>query len=89
MSELIDIAEAIESCGTSTHMSNENLEPANLVDVLDCLAKSTRQIAGAITPQQAAAGRDAAGGHVASLTEAVIGVTAGLHAIADAIRDRD
>lgn len=33
-------------------------------------------------------GKDASGGTVASLTEAIMGVTAGLFAIADAIREQ-
>lgn len=42
-------------------------------------------LADAITPVESLGGRDAAGGHVASLTEAVMGVTAGLVRIAEAI----
>lgn len=46
-----------------------------------------RSIAGAITPLGAMPGRDESGGHIASLTEAVMGVTAGLYAIANALWD--
>lgn len=56
----------------------------SLVGVVDDLAYRTQQIAEAITPQ-AAPGHDAAGGTVASLTEAVMGVTGGLCRIAGAI----
>ena len=42
-------------------------------------------IANAITPRGVAGGKDATGGHVESLTEAVIGMTAGLCRIADAL----
>jgi hypothetical protein len=50
------------------------------------LAGDLRSVARAITAS-AGAGRDEAGGHVESLTEAVMGVTAGLVQIADAIRE--
>ena len=45
------------------------------------------KIADAITPFSGCHGTDAAGGTVGSLTEAVMGVTAGLVAIATAIHD--
>ena len=45
------------------------------------------KLAWAITPLNALAGKDAAGGRVESLTEAVMGVTAGLVQIANAITD--
>lgn len=51
-------------------------------DIATCTAKI---IANAITPVGAMAGLDKAGGRVASLTEAVIGMTAGLFAIAESI----
>ncbi len=60
------------------------MEPANVVDVLANLAWSANRIAIAITPN-GTAGNDEAGGHVESLTEAVMGITAGLHKIAEAI----
>ena len=43
-------------------------------------------LAGAISPNNAARGEDAAGGTVGSLTEAVMGVTAGLCRIADSVQ---
>jgi hypothetical protein len=65
-------------------MSDEsNLENANVVDVLNYLARSTNSVAHAITPPSV--GTDAAGGYVGSLTEAVMGVTKGLCEIAAAI----
>lgn len=61
---------------------------------IEVLARAIRAVGDAITPP-AAPGHDAAGGTVASLTEAVMGVTAGLvqvaealDGIADAIRSR-
>lgn len=55
------------------------------VDVLRELAIGAERIAGAITPLTASPGHDATGGSVLSLTEAAMGVTAGLVRIADAI----
>jgi uncharacterized protein YukE len=54
-------------------------------DSADEQSAALRSVANAITPRDAGAGRDAAGGTVDSLTEAVMGVTAGLCRIADAI----
>jgi hypothetical protein len=58
----------------------------NLVEVLAQLAGSTQSIANTITPV-AAPGTDETGGTVCSLTEAVMGNTAGLVQIAHAISD--
>lgn len=79
-------AQAIRDTFTSANVPNDNLEPANLVDVVCYVARSADRIATAITPR-AAAGKDANGGHVESLTEAVMGMTAGLVAIAQAINE--
>lgn len=51
------------------------------------LAEQVRKISRAIIPGDAAPNRDATGGSVDSLTEAVMGVTAGLVQIADAINN--
>ena len=56
-------------------------------DVGNALADGFVKLARAITPLSALAGTDAAGGRVESLTEAVMGVTAGLVQIAEAISD--
>ena len=77
-------AKALYATLTSPNVSDSNMDPANLVDVIDDLATSTRKIANAITAP-AAAGQDAPGGMVMSLTEAVRGNTKALFAIADAI----
>jgi hypothetical protein len=67
----------------------------DLVDIAEQLVFAVRGVRDAVTPV-AAPGQDAAGGTVASLTEAVMGVTAGLcqiaeaiHALAGAVRSRD
>ena len=50
-------------------------------------AEAAERIADAICYPAAAPGKDAAGGAVLSLTEAVMGVTAGLCRIADAVNN--
>lgn len=55
-----------------------------ITDAVQNLADSQKEIARSITAN-AAEGTDATGGKVLSLTEAVMGVTAGLCRIADAI----
>jgi phage-related protein len=50
------------------------------------VAEAIRLLAENITPT-CAAGRDAYGGHVSSLTEAVMGVTGGLMSIAESIHN--
>ena len=57
-----------------------------LVDTFIDLAYRTKQIASAITTVGVAGSMDATGGHVTSLTEAVMGATAGLVQIANAIQ---
>ena len=56
-------------------------------DLLEAIEQAGRKIAHAITPCDACAGEDANGGSVSSLTEAVMGVTAGLCRVADAISE--
>ena len=75
---------AIRACFISPNVCDSNGEPANLVDVGSDVARAAHRIASAITAP-GAPGRDASGGHVQSLTEAVMGMTAGLQAIAEAI----
>ncbi len=57
----------------------------NAVDAVKGLSDNARAIADKISPVGAAYGTDDTGGTVASLTEAVMGVTAGLCKIADAV----
>ena len=82
-----EIAEALENSLISTNVCDSNLEAANIVDVVHSLAMAARKIASAILPADAAAGTCATGGTVDSLTEAVMGVTAGLVRIADSISE--
>lgn len=53
----------------------------------EAIGKGLSKIASAITPDSPCPGIDAAGVSVGSLTEAIIGMTAGLMAIATAIHD--
>jgi hypothetical protein len=75
---------AIRASLISPNVADSNMEDANVVDVVDKLARAVGRVAHAITAP-AAGGPDQTGGHIESLTEAVMGVTAGLCRIADAI----
>lgn len=57
----------------------------NACDAIDRLADRIVDVANSIAPVGAIPGQDAAGGHVTSLTESCMGITAGLMAIASAI----
>jgi hypothetical protein len=81
----MDTPQAILRTLESPNVSDSNLEPANVVDVLSHLAHATARAANAITPP--CAGADTYGGHVESLTEAVMGMTKGLQDIAGAIEN--
>jgi len=83
----VDIIEGLERCFVSPNVADSNLEPANVVDVIDRAARNMHRIAHAITPQDAAAMSTPGGGRVGSLTEAVIFATEGLKDIAAAISD--
>ena len=86
-------ARALESCFVSESTS-ESRSAANVVDMLDRLSSQVGSVARAITPSDAMPGKDASGGHVESLTEAVMGLSAGasqiaraIESLADAVRD--
>lgn len=90
----MNTAQAIIRTLESPNVADSNLENANVVDVLQRVANSAGAIANAITPS-GAGGRDAAGGYVASLTEAGMGIAAALvqisqsiDGLAEAIRER-
>lgn len=82
----MELSDAIIQTLQSPNVCDSNFEDANVVDVINALATATSRVANAITPN-IAGNNDASGTHVASLTEAVMGVTAGLFAIAGAIND--
>lgn len=79
------ISAAIGNAFSSPNVLDSNHEWSNIVDVVDRLASSTKRVADSITPNVLGS-CDASGGHVESLTEAVMGVTRSLCEIADAIR---
>jgi hypothetical protein len=79
-------AEALLRTLESVNVPDSQMEPANVVDVLHSLHCAAYRIAAAITPNVVGC-EDASGGHVESLTEAVIGITGGLCRIADAISE--
>lgn len=81
------IANAILHTLVSPNVPDSNLEPANVVDVVNSVANSIRALAKSILPPSAAPNNDASGTGVDSLTEAVMGATAGLMRIAESIGD--
>ncbi len=70
---------------SSPNVPDSNLEPANLVDVVDSLSRSTRTIAGALCASDSRGGHDVAGGYVTCVSSALMGVTSGLFEIAAAV----
>ena len=80
------MAKELGDCFSSPNVLDSNLEPANVVDVIDNLAKAVGKVSTAIMPN-CVGNEDAAGGRVESLTEAVMGITSGLTNIAHAITD--
>ena len=80
-------SDAIMAALCSDSVEDQAGNPANVVDVLHQAGLTLRSVASAITPVDAPAGKDATGGSVGSLTEAVMGLTAGAMHIADAINN--
>lgn len=78
------IANAILQVLESPNVADSNMEPANVVDAIDNVARGLFAVANAITPRDASPGKDAGGGTVASLTEAVMGVSEMLFRIVEA-----
>jgi hypothetical protein len=87
-SDVSSLAQAADIIATSLDnlLMSPNGEPANVVDAIAGLSMPLRRIARAIT-EEGHPGKDECGGTVGSLTEAVMGVTAGLCQIASAISD--
>lgn len=83
----MNTAEAIARAFESEAVAGNDLNSANVVDVLAHLAQATACVARSITPPDAIGNEDACGGHVESLTEAVMGMTGGLARIADSISE--
>lgn len=80
--EVARIRDAIDG---GEDLIRSDFAPQNLVDAVADVARQSRSIANAITPTGASGGVDAMGGHVESLTEAVMGMTKALCAIGFAI----
>ena len=78
-----DIADALQASLQSESPQSPH-EGTNIVDAIDSLAQATAYISGAITAD-ASPGHDETGGSVTSLTEAVMGITAGLCRVAESI----
>jgi len=82
-----DIVDSLERCFISPNVADSNMEPANVVDVIDRAARNLSRIAHSITPTDAAPMRTQDGGRVGSLTEAVIYAADNLAKIADSISE--
>lgn len=78
------LSDAIRDSLISNDVPSVSYGSANIVDVMAFIGGRISKLAEAITPQ-CAGNSDAYGGHVESLTEAVMGVTGGLCSIAEAI----
>jgi hypothetical protein len=78
------IAEAINNGLTSDRLHSR---PVSLLEVLDVLAEATLRVGKAIDIDTEIGATDATGGNVRSLSEAVMGVTAGLVRIADSVNN--
>ena len=72
-------------CDLFSSSNEDETAPQSVAESLRDISTRTGKIASAITYQRAIGGTDAAGVHVRSLTEAVMGVTSGLIAIARAL----
>lgn len=81
-----NLSDILRACFVSPNVADANMEAANLVDVIDKATYRLAAIAQAITAP-VTPGHDATGGNVGCLTEAIMGVTAGLCRIADAITE--
>lgn len=78
---------AIRDSFISPNVCDQNMEPANIVDVVNYVALGLARIANAITPLGVAGVGDACGNHVESLTEAMMGITRSAVQIAEAINN--
>lgn len=82
------ITEMADTVNRSFDEWNDCAEPVTVQSSMDHIGQSVRRLADAISPfVGVAGGTDATGGHVECLTESVMGVTAGLVKIAEAISD--
>lgn len=79
------VAEALREVLISPSEADRNLEDANVVDGLFAVARAAHSISVSILPADAIGASDGYGGHVASLTEAVMSSAAALNRIADAL----
>jgi len=79
------IANSLKCCFISPNVGDSNMEPANVVDVIEHVAMNLDRIARAITPIDAMPAQTDDGGSVGSLTEAVFYVAKNLGNIAEAI----
>jgi hypothetical protein len=83
----------IESCRQATQRASVKSQwvyvnkRRTMDNITEQIISEIRALSNAITPTRSVAGEDVFGTRVSSLTEAVIGMTAGLQHIGDAIYD--
>lgn len=80
-----ELDELIRAIRLSFIVEKDDRPDTNVVDALESIARGLESVANAITPSSALPGEDKTGGNVNSLTESVMGVTAGAVKICNAI----
>lgn len=90
-----EVASAIRDSLSSPNVCDQNGETANIVDALASIARAGFCLSNSIVPRGVSPGHDSRGGHIASLTEAVMsvgrsldGIAEALNAIAEAIQEK-
>lgn len=81
-----ETAEAVRDVFTSQAVQTKYGTPSNIADIVGDAVLMLNKLAVAVS-NDAAPGTDATGGHINCLTESVMGITAGLVRVADAIHD--
>lgn len=84
-SEIASAIDDLRESLSSPNVRDSNLEMANVTDTIQHVANALRSISRAITADKTSGEDAATGGDVDSLTEAVMGITAGLYNVASAI----
>ena len=80
------IADAVDRCFSSSNEIDSNGEQANIVDAVANVAQALRGVERAITPSGLLPGDTPDGGHVECLTEAVLSISYGLHAVSSSLQ---
>jgi len=84
--DIHDFLGLLNHMGVAFRAIADNSHSDNSIEAAERIGDAVALLANAITPTSAVPGEDATGGHVGSLTEAVMGMTAALVRIADEIQ---